>query len=61
MVKNDGYYSFDKVPQLKKHSFAIVYSAPSNDRGEHYIMTARLDKTYFLLTLWEERDQLTPF
>ena len=42
-----GSYSSDKVPQLTKYSFAIVNSAPSNDRGEHWITIARLDKTYY--------------
>ena len=42
-----GSYPSDKVPQLTKYSFAIVNSAPSNDRGEHWIMMARLDKTYY--------------
>ena len=28
-----GSYPSDKVPQLTKYSFAIVNSAPSNDRG----------------------------
>ena len=37
-----GSYPSDKVPQLTKYSFAIVNSAPSNDRG-----IARLDKTYY--------------
>ena len=37
----------DKVPQLTKYSFGIVNSAPSNDRGEHWIMIARLEKTYY--------------
>ena len=40
-------YPSDNVPRLTKYSFAIVNSAPSNDRGEHWIMIARLDKTYF--------------
>ena len=35
-----GLYPSDTVPQLTKYSFAIVYSAPSNDRGEHWIMIA---------------------
>ena len=43
-----GSYPSDKVPQLTKYSFAIVNSAPSNDRGEHWIMMARLDKTYYI-------------
>ena len=42
-----GSYPSDEVPQLTKYSFAIVNSAPSNDRGEHWIMMARLDKTYY--------------
>ena len=42
-----GSCSSDKVPQLTKYSFAIVNSAPSNERGEHWIMIARLDKTYY--------------
>ena len=41
-----GSYPSDQVPQLPKYSFAIINSAPSNDRGEHWIMIARLDKTY---------------
>ena len=35
-----GSYPSDKVPQLKN-------SIPSNDRGEHWIMVAQLDKTYY--------------
>ena len=42
-----GSYLSDEVPQLTKYSFAIVNSAPRNDRGEHWIMIARLDKTYY--------------
>ena len=42
-----GSYSSDKVPQLTKYSFAIVNSAPSNGRGELWILIARLDKTYY--------------
>ena len=42
-----GSYPSDKVTQLTKYSFAIVNSAPSNDRGEHWIMIARLDKPYY--------------
>ena len=37
----------DTVPQLTKNSFAIINSAPSNERGEHWIMIARLDKNYY--------------
>ena len=39
-------YPSDTVPQLTKYSFAIINSAPSNDRGEHWIMITRLDKSY---------------
>ena len=42
-----GSYPSDTVPQLKKNSFAIINSAPSNDRGEHWILIARLDKSYY--------------
>ena len=42
-----GSYPSDKVPQLTKYSFAIINSASSNDRGEHWIMIARLNKTYY--------------
>ena len=40
-----GSYSSDKIPQLTKYSFAIINSAPSNDRGEHWIKIARSKKT----------------
>ena len=40
-------YASDAVPQLTKYSSAIINSAPSNDRGEHWIMIARLDKSYY--------------
>ena len=40
-----GSYPSDKVPQLTKYSFAIVNSAPSNNRGEHWITIALLGKT----------------
>ena len=42
-----GSYPSDKVAQLTKYSFAIVNSAPIKDRGEHWIMIARLEKTYY--------------
>ena len=42
-----GSYPSDTVPQLTKHSFAIINSAPSNGRGEHRIMIARLDDSYY--------------
>ena len=45
--KNMGSFPSDKVPQVTKYSFAIINSAPSNDRGVHWIMIARLEKTYY--------------
>ena len=42
-----GSHPSDKVPQLTKHYFAIINSAPSNDRGEHWTLTARVDKIYY--------------
>ena len=42
-----GSHLSDKVPQLSKYSFAIINSASSNDRGEHWIVIARLDKIYY--------------
>ena len=45
-----GSYPSNKVPRLPKNFFAIVYSAPSNNSGDYWIMIARLDKTYSLLT-----------
>ena len=48
-LKYMGSYPSDKVPQLTKYSFAIINSAPSNDRGEHWIMIARLNKTYYFI------------
>ena len=42
-----GSYPFDKVPQLTNFSYTIITSAPSNDRGEHWIMNARHDKSYY--------------
>ena len=42
-----GLYRLDTVPQLTNYSFAIINSAPSKDRGKHWIMIARLDENYF--------------
>ena len=38
-----GSYLSDKVPRLTKYSFANIYSAPCNNRGEHWIMIARMN------------------
>ena len=37
-----------KTPQQPKCSFAKINSAPSIDRGEHWVINARLDKIYYL-------------
>ena len=42
-----GVYPSDTVPQLAKYSFAISNLASSKDRGEHWIMIARLDNSYY--------------
>ena len=44
--KSMGFYPSYKVPQLTKYSFAKINSAPSNVRGEDWIMIARLNKFY---------------
>ena len=48
-------YPSDKAPQLTKNSFAIMKSAPSNDRGEHWIMIVRLVKTNYFDSLGRNR------
>ena len=42
-----GSLSADKMPQLTKQSFAIINSATSYDKREHWIMIAKMDKTYY--------------
>ena len=42
-----GSYISDTVSQITTYPLAIVHSAPSNDRGEHWITIARLDKNYY--------------
>ena len=60
--KKKGSYPSDKVPQKTKYPFAIIKSAPSNDRREHWIVIAPLKKTYkFFMILWVEKEQLIPF
>ena len=51
-----GSYPSDTVPQLTKYFFAKIYSAPSNDRGEHWIDWIKVTT---LPILWVE-DQFTP-
>ena len=55
-----GLYPSDKVPQLTKYSFVVINSAPNNDRGKHWIMTARMDKTYYFLESLDKKEQLIP-
>ena len=56
-----GSYPSDTVPQLTKYSFAIINSAPSNDRGEHWIMIARLDKSYYCADSLGRKRSTYPF
>ena len=56
-----GSYPSDTVPQLTKYSFAIIHSAPSNDRGEHWIMIARLDKSYYFADSLGRKRSTYPF
>ena len=55
-----GSYPSDRGSQLTKYSFAVINSAPSNDRGEHWIMIARLNKTYyFAASLVKKKQPIT--
>ena len=56
-----GSYFSDTVPQLTKYSFAIINSAPSNDRGEHWIMIARPDKSYYFADSLGRKRSTYPF
>ena len=56
-----GSYPSDTVPQLTKYSFAIINSAPSNDRGEHWIMIARLNKSYYFADSLGRKRSTYPF
>ena len=60
MFKYMGSSPSDTVRQLTKYSFAIINSAPSNDRGEHWITIARLDEScYFADSLGRKRSTYT--
>ena len=59
--KYKGSYPSDTVPQLTKHFFAIINSAPSNGRGEHRIMIARLDKRYYFADSLGRKRSTYPF
>ena len=42
-----GSFPADCVPRLPTFSFAIINTSPSNEAGEHWIMIARLNRTFF--------------
>ena len=56
-----GSYPSDTVPQLTKYSSAIFNSAPRNDRREHWIMIARLDKSYYIADSLGKKRSTYPF
>ena len=56
-----GSYPTDKMLQLTKYSFAIINSAPGNERGEHWIMIARLDKSYYFADSLGIKRSTNPF
>ena len=59
--KNMGSYPSDTVPHLTKYSFANIDSALSKDRGQQWIMIARLEKSYYFAD-WLGRNRSTyPF
>ena len=41
-----GVYT-DCTPRLPSFSFAIINTSPSSEAGEHWIMIAQLNKTYY--------------
>ena len=42
-----GSFPADCVPRLPTFSFAIINTSPSSEAGEHWIMIARLNRTYY--------------
>ena len=42
-----GSFPADCVPRLPTFSFAIINTSPSSEGGEHWIMIARLNRTYY--------------
>ena len=56
-----GSYPSDTVTQLTKYSFAIINSAPSNDRGEHWIMIGRMNKSYYFANSLGRKRSTYPF
>ena len=56
-----GSYPSDKVPQLTRNSYAFINSVPINDRGEQWIMIARLDKSYYFADSLGRKSSTYPF
>ena len=54
-------YPSDTVPQQTKYSFAIFNSAPSKNRGEHWIMIARRNKSYYFADSLGRKRSTYPF
>ena len=42
-----GSFPADCVPRLPTFSFAIINTSPSSEAGGHWIMIARLNRTYY--------------
>ena len=42
-----GSFPADCVPRLPTFSFAIINTSPSSEAGEHWILIARLNRTYY--------------
>ena len=42
-----GSFPADCVPRLPTFSFAIINTSPSSEAGEHWIMIARLNRSYY--------------
>ena len=42
-----GSSPMDSIPRLATFSFAIINTSPSSEAGEHWIMIARLNRTYY--------------
>ena len=43
----NGSFPADCIPRLPTFSFAIINTSPSNEAGKHWIMIARLNRTYY--------------
>ena len=42
-----GSFPEDCIPRLPTFSFAIIKPSPRREAGEHWIMIARLNRTYY--------------